>query len=205
MWKLCLTLHICWRPRLVNDYNFTLGKWAQAETSFRVQFVDSCLPTTSHPLDYLGIPRVPFQQKTKPLDRFYLSGVEREQMRASLEHLAHSNQSCELLGKLTGKYFSDDIISTLNALVQAPQKPILGLQYRGPQYGGYSSELFVVERSLFMTMLPIWPKGWNTEKFVQLLYTIANTTRPEGVHTFPRLQLDRVVRRSGNNLRMTFL
>tara|TARA_B100000683_G_C12507292_1_gene559527 strand:+ start:1789 stop:2238 length:450 start_codon:yes stop_codon:yes gene_type:complete len=149
---------------------------------------------------------VNFTQKHKPLDRFYLSPYEQAQMNAVLQS---AKPECSAIGKLTGKYFADKLVSELERyatkLDTDDPPPLLGLQSRGKQYGGYSSELFVIHRRLLESQIQLWPRGMNTERFLDLVRQSVVAMDPQRVHVFDRIPLVHKVRRSGDNNLMTFL
>ena len=220
---ICVVLHICWRKRLIEDYKAAFEDWQRAAKrfvdDFNVFFIDSCyektLPpnvtnTTNyttqaflnlHPLSTPSLKRIPFLQRRKALDRFYLTDVEMGQMKAAVTTLP---TECTTLVKLTGKYFSESLPPYLKTLSNEEPHPMLGLQARGPSYSGWSSELFLMDRQLMKIAL-----AWRfprTEMWVdnvrQLLFSLGHNT---SVLFFPRFEIKRPVRRSGDRALLKWL
>ena len=223
---LCVVLHICWRERLIEDYKAAFEDWQRAAKAFvddfRVFFVDSCygktlLPnatsTTSttnyttqallnlHPLSTPTLKRLPYLQRGKVLDRFYLTDTEMGQMKAAVTTLP---TECTTIVKLTGKYFSESLPPYLQALGRGEPRPLLGLQERGPSYSGWSSELFLMDRQLMKIALA--GRFPRTEMWVdnvrQLLVALGHNS---SILFLPRFWLKRPVRRSGDRARLTWI
>jgi len=217
---ICVALHICWRARLLDDYRAAFHEWQKVsqyyEDDFRVFFVDSCYEkslapnathatnatnSAPHPFATPTLGRVPFLQRGKALDRFYLTDSEVAQMRAVATTLP---VECTTIVKLTGKYYAPTLPPYLAALGRGETRPLLGLQQRGPSWGGYSSELFLMDRSLMQTALAArFPR---TEMWVdnvrRLLLAVGMNS---SILFFPRFVLARPVRRSGDRALLTWL
>lgn len=200
---LCVVLHMCWRERLVNDYTHAAAKWNAAAASyprFGVYFVDSCRNLSdTHPFEAKNMRRIPFEQKRAPINRFYLTNVEMDQIAAALEHLP---PQCTNIVKLTGKYFSDALPPYLAGLHQSP--PSLAVQARGPSWNGWSSELFIVSRRLLVVEMCVRRAFSRTEEWLdQVRKTLIALNI--SVHYLPRFDLVRPVQRSGDFKLMRWL
>lgn len=203
MVSLCVVLHMCWRARLVNDYAYAAAKWNAAAATYPqlgVYFVDSCRNLTkTHPFETELVRRIPFRQPHAALDRFYLTGVEMDQVAAALELLP---PRCTHIVKLTGKYHSDALPPYLASLQRAP--PMLAVQARGPKYHGWSSELYVISRRLLAVEMRVRRAFSRAEEWLDhVRKTIEALDMP--VHRLPRFDLSRHVRRSGDNAPMKWL
>ena len=194
---------MCWRERLLDDYANAARKWDAAAASrprFEAYFVDSCRNLSHpHPFETARLRRIPFQQRRRALDRFYLTGVEMAQVEAVLTHLP---VRCTHVVKLTGKYYAPSLPPYLDTLASAP--PVLAVQARGPTYKGWSSELFVASRALLELAVRTHSSFARSEKW--LMHT-RRTLMALGidVRQMPRFDLDRAMQRSGDFRRMTWL
>ena len=201
--SLCVVLHMCWRARLVDDYSHAAAKWnaaAIAHPQLGVFFVDSCRNVTDrHPLETDHVHRLPFQQRHAPLNRFYLTNVEMDQVAAVLELLP---RQCIHIVKLTGNYFSQALPSYLAGLRQSP--PTLALQARGPSYHGWSSELYIISRRLLAVEIESRRGFGRTEEWLD--HTRKTMEALDlSVQRLPRFDLVRPVRRSGDNALIKWL
>ena len=86
---ICIVLHMCWRTRLVADYTHAAREWDRAarnHSALSVYFIDSCRNLSErHPFETEHVHRLPFQQRRPPLDRYWLTGVEMDQVAAGLK------------------------------------------------------------------------------------------------------------------------
>ena len=200
---ICIVLHMCWRTRLVADYTHAAREWDRAarnHSALSVYFIDSCRNLSErHPFETEHVHRLPFQQRRPPLERFWLTGVEMDQVAAGLKHLP---SRCTYVVKLTGKYFASALPSYLERLVS--EAPVLALQARGPSWHGWSSELYVIARRFLVTQIRLRSSFARAEEWLDhARATVEALDVP--VHRLPRFDLDRPVQRSGDFKMLTWL
>jgi len=197
----------------MKDYTFAFQDWAaegEKGNGFKTFFIDGCFdrfnnlsktPLPEHPFS-TRMTRIEYNQKGKALDRFYLTKSEMKQMEAVVERLP---DECTHIVKLTGKYFSEALPKHLAFISQMPNLPILGLQARGKKYMGWSSELFMMKRSLMKDVLH--RSQWHrTEEWLDNVRKIVQDVGGERlIHFFPMFTLKRVVERSGDHTVMSWL
>ena len=200
---LCVVLHMCWRERLLHDYQYAAQKWDRAAAShptLEVYFVDSCRNLSEpHPFETRLLRRIPFQQRQVPQARFWLTSVEMDQVAAALVLLP---PRCTHVVKLTGKYFSHSLPPYLERL--AAEAPMLALQARGPSWQGWSSELYIMSRRLLAAAMRTRSSFTSTEEWLEHVRTTLSALKVR-VHRLPRFDLDRPVQRSGDFKLMTWL
>ena len=194
--SLCLVLHMCDRPHVREQYNASLSFWNAVNQS-DIYAIDSCSNSTL--TTFRRITRLPFQQQSKPLDRFYLSGLERQQMEAAVNLLP---PHCQFVVKLTGKYATARL---LPALAARPSGTMLAVQSWGTSYGGWHSEVFGMDRSFMRKALSSWSDGRNTERFLLQMKDLLEYVAPGTVFSLPRLPLMKAAYRSGDRMRITVL
>ena len=200
---ICIVLHMCWRTRLVADYTHAAREWDRAarnHSALSVYFIDSCRNLSErHPFETEHVHRLPFQQRRPPLARFWLTGVEMDQVAAGLKHLP---SRCTYVVKLTGKYFASALPSYLERLVS--EAPVLALQARGPSWHGWSSELYVIARRFLVTQIRLRSSFARAEEWLDHARATAEALDVP-VHRLPRFDLDRPVQRSGDFKMLTWL
>jgi len=89
-------------------------------------------------------------------------------------------------------------------LTGLPERTLLALSSRGRSYGGYSSEIFGVERTLYGKVLALWTDGRNTESFVLRLRDILDAIDASRWVTMPRMRAIGRIRRYSDKRRMTY-
>lgn len=196
MASLCLVLHMCDRPHVREQYSSSLSFWNAVNFS-DIYAIDSCSNSTL--TEFRHITRLPLRQRSKPLERFHLSALERQQMQAAVNLLP---SHCHFVVKLTGKYATAHL---LPALVARSSGTMLAVQSWGTSYGGWHSEVFGMDRSFMRRALGTWTDGRNTERFLLHLKEITECVAPSAVLSLPRLPLVRAAYRSGDGRRITTL
>lgn len=187
----CIVLHMC---ATFHDYTYSLKFWSEQKNKLRIFGVDGCSNYT------IPVQRLLYQQYYKPThNRFRISHLERAQMEASLQQLPGN---CSFIVKLTGKYMLPALATTIQAL---PNNTLLALSARGKSYGGYSSELFGVNRLLYKNALAFWTDGRNTESFVSRLHNIVLAIHPNRVMHMPKMILIGHTKRYSDNHLMKYL
>ena len=99
------------------------------------------------------------------------------------------------------------LVPALRKLNLAKTKLVLqSRRFHRYDYGGYSSELFGVERQLLKLGLSQWTgRHSSTETFVLWLKELLTQIQPGSVAKLPRLALPVSTVRSGDRLVMTYL
>ena len=173
----CVVLHMC---ASFHDYRTSLSFWANQSrlTGLRTYGIDGC-SNISFPLE---IGHIPYVQKSKPThSRFKISSLERMQMQTVAKTLPHS---CKFVVKLTGKYMIRGLSTQIASL---RFDTALALSSRKFSYGGVSSEIFGISRTLLTDALALWTDDRNTESFVYRLYRMMSTLAPQQVFWMSRM------------------
>ena len=91
------------------------------------------------------------------------------------------------------------------AVASLPNRTMLALSSRGMSYGGYSSELFGMDRILLQHSLNLWTDVRNTESFVARMRSLVLHIDKSTVTYFPKLNLKNATRRYSDKRLLTFL
>lgn len=189
-------LHVCLRTNMTDVYTKSLALW-NAEP-VRTFYIDSCSNGTQWK-QYKNLSQIDFVQKQRPQMRWYLSGMERQQIKVGLQKLP---SECSFIVKVTGKYHSSKLVPFLRNISNST---LAVLQSFGRAYGGWHSELFAIERRFYSNMISTWTDGRNTEKFIGNIKLIIEQLSPDRLSYFPALPLSFRVMRNGDGRVMTSL
>ena len=195
----CVVLHMCSH---FTNYSKAINFWQSRTLPLRVFAVDSCRDTLSIHDDMFNrnLKHIHYKQ-AMPIShsRFKISELERDQMQSALRLLP---TNCTFVVKLTGKYMPDNIHLSIASL---PNQTMLALSSRGPSYGGYSSELFGMDRILFERSLNLWTDRRNTESFVERVRLLVERVDQSLIAKFHRLNLVHPSYRYTDKRKMTYL
>ena len=154
-------------------------------------FVDGC-----HEWNHPNITQIPYKQKEPPTTKSKnFTHLERDSIRAALSYMS---ASCKFVVKLTGKYKLPSLFATMDAM---PADASLIVQSRGKCCGGWSCELFGMERSLLAIMVDLMDdKRLNMESALYQVMHLVKGLNASKLSIFPRMNVTSRARRNDGKM-----
>lgn len=155
---ICLAIFVCSRLRsntngnLLGVYNDRVPRWKQSK--YPVYIIDSCNETLGAPFTVAGMQTFSFSGETS----FWCSWqcpTQRETV-ALIFMQEHLHDSCSFVFKITGKYYTPDLIPQLRNM---PENTTIAIQT-----GLKSSEIFGMRRDILATYLQTYNKSRHTQE-----------------------------------------
>lgn len=183
----CLAIFMCSRnstnvnSNLMDVYRDRVPRWKTSP--YPVYIIDSCNQTFGKPFTTPGMRTLSFAGSTSHSCSFSCPTL-RETVALDFM-LRYMNANCSFLFKITGKYWTPDLVPQIAAMPNGTRIVV--------QHDGYSSEIFGMERATFANFMNLYRNSkWNQEA---RLKRYVDMIRPN-VFELHRMKLYNYTRRS---------
>lgn len=159
---ICLAIFVCSRnssnsnANLIDVYRDRVPRWKN--TNYPTTIVDSCNTTLKTPFKVDGMETISFQGKTS----FWCSWscpTQRETVALQFMN-KHLNKNCSFVVKISGKYFTPDLLPQLQNITNQTQVVVQGKQ---KQYFR-QCEIFGMTRPVLSTYLKLYSNSQLTQE-----------------------------------------